>query len=138
MLLDAKHDTVDKNTLYNSFTFSTTDSQVVSTAEGYNCRIVETGSPGSKGVLVLFELPEDTPEQQMLVRMLYQVNQGTREFPGWVKAVSRSFPVPVKPGMETHVVLEQNASGFDYSGFFRKTMKNLESFELRILSSEVR
>ena len=35
-------------------------------------------------------------------------------------------------------MLLQDASGVEFSGIFRKTMKNLESFQLRVLSSEVR
>jgi hypothetical protein len=52
--------------------------------------------------------------------------------------LSRSFPVPLEAGKETLLVLQQDASGLDFTGFFRKAMKNLESFQIRVLSSEVR
>ncbi len=138
MLLDGKYDTVDGNTKYNSFTFAPGDTKVVSTSEGYTCGVEETGEGSDKGVVLVLGLPESTTDQRVLVRMLYQVNEGSGEFPRWTNAVSRSFPVPLEPGRESFLVLLQDASGVEFSGVFRKKMKNLESFQVRVLSSEVR
>jgi hypothetical protein len=138
VLVDAKHDTVDKDTLYNSFTFAPGDTEIVSTSEGYTSGLEEVGDGDDKGVVLVLGLPESATEQRLLVRMLYQVNEGSKQFPRWVNAVSRSFPVPLEPGRETFLVILQDASGLDYSGIFRKQMKNLDSFQLRVLSSEVR
>ena len=138
MLLDDKYDTVDGSTKYNSFTFTPGDTQVISTREGYTCGVEETGEGSDKGVVLVLGLPESTTDQRVLVRMLYQVNEGSGEFPRWTNTVSRSFPVPLEPGKESFLVLLQDASGVEFSGIFRKTMKNLESFQLRVLSSEVR
>ncbi len=138
LLLDDKYDTVDKNTKYNSFTFTPGDTQVISTSDGYTCGLEETGEGSDKGVVLVLGLPESTTDQRVLVRLLYQVNGGSGEFPRWTNAVSRSFPVPLEPGKESFLVLLQDASGVEFSGIFRKKMKNLESFQLRVLSSEVR
>ncbi len=138
LLLDDKYDTVDGNTKYNSFTFAPGDTQVISTSEGYTCGVEETGEGSDKGVVLVLGLPESTTVQRVLVRMLYQVNEGSGEFPRWTNAVSRSFPVPLEPGKESFLVLLQDASGVEFSGIFMKKMKNLESFQLRVLSSEVR
>ena len=70
--------------------------------------------------------------------MLYEVNDGDRTLTRWLDVVSRSFSVEVEPGKETHVILEQNADALEYSGFFKKTMKNLELFQLNVLSTELR
>ena len=138
MLLDDKYDTVDGNTKYNSFTFSPGDTKVISTAEGYTCGVEETGDGSDNGVGLVLGLPESKTDQRVLVRMLYQVNDGSGEFPRWTNAVSRSFPVPLEPGKESFLVLLQDASGLEFSGVFRKKMKNLETFQMRVLSSEVR
>jgi hypothetical protein len=138
LLLDDKYDTVDGNTKFNSFTFAPGDTKVVSTSEGYTCGLEETGEGSDKGAVLVLGLPESTTDQRVLVRLLYQVNEGSGEFPRWTNAVSRSFPVPLEPGRESFLVLLQDASGVEFSGIFRKKMKNLESFQLRVLSSEVR
>ncbi len=134
-LLDSKPDTFDANTYYNSFTFSPTDSQVVRTAEDYSCEVRE--AEDGRVVLTL-ALPETQRGGQLLVRMLYQINEGSRSIPRWIDAVSRSFSVQIESGKDSYVVLEQDASGLDYTGFFRKSMKNIETFRLNVLSAEVR
>lgn len=135
MLLDSTPDTYDGNTYYNSFTFSPSDSQVIRTGEGYRCEVIEA----EDGRIVLkLELPEEQKEGQILVRMLYQVNEGSRNLPRWDDAVSRAFSVQIKPGHEAYVVVRQDSSGLDYSGLFRKTMKNVETFQLNVLSAELR
>ncbi len=138
LLLDDKYDTVDKETKFNSFTFTPGDTRVISTSDGYTCGFEETGEGADKGVVLVLGLPESSTDKRVLVRMLYQVNEGSGEFPRWLNAVSRSFPVPLEPGKESFLVLLQDASGLEFTGVFRKKMKNLESFQVRVLSSEVR
>ena len=119
----------------HSFTFSPTDSQVVRTSEGYTCEVKEAEDGRVALTLVL---PETQRGGQLLVRMLYQINEGSRSIPRWIDVVSRSFSVQVEPGKDSYVVLEQDASGLDYTGFFRKSMKNIETFRLNVLSADVR
>jgi len=135
MLLDTKPDTVDGNTYYNSFTFSPTDSKVIRTGSGFDC-VVSEAEDGR--VALRLELPEDQSAGQYLIRMLYQINEGDRQFPRWIDAVSRAFTAEIMPGKEAQISLEQDASALDYSGFFRKTMKNVESFRLEVLSAELK
>ncbi len=133
--LDSKPDTVDGDTFYNSFTFSPTDSRILRTADGYvsNLQEAEDGR-----VVVNLGLPEDHPEGPLTLRMLYQVNEGSEHLPYWTDAVARSFTIQVKAGKNSYVVIEQDAAGLDYSGFFRKTMRNLESFRLYVLNAGLR
>ncbi len=133
--IDEKPDTVDGVTLYNSFTFSPTDSRLVETLEGYQCS-VQKAEDGEVGMAV--QLPADVSSGRQLVRMLYEINEGDRSLPRWTDIVSRSFSVEVAAGSETVVILEQNSAALDYSGFFKKTMKNLDQFQLNVLSSELR
>jgi hypothetical protein len=133
--IDEKPDTVDGTTLYNSFTFSPTDSRLVETLEGFECA-VHKAEDGEVGLTV--QLPPEASSGRQLVRMLYEVNQGNRSFPQWVDVISRSFSIEVEPGRQTDVIIEQNSSALEYSGFFKKTMKNLEQFQLNVLSTEVR
>ncbi len=82
LLLDEKHDTVDGDTLYNSFTFSPEDTQVIATSEGHSCRLeVIVNNEGPDGVLLLLGVTLASAEQRVLLRMLYQVNEGSLEFP---------------------------------------------------------
>jgi hypothetical protein len=139
VLADDKHDTEDGATRYNSFTFAPEDTQVISTSEGFSFRLQEiVNEEGREGVLLLLGVPQSSGDEPVLLRMVYQVNEGSLEFPRWTNALSRSFPVPLEAGKETLLVLQQDASGLEFTGFFRKTMKNLESFQIRVLSSEVR
>ncbi|GMR23491.1 MAG: hypothetical protein BMS9Abin37_1924 [Acidobacteriota bacterium] len=133
--IDEKPDTVDGATLYNSFTFSPTDSRLVETLEGFQCSVQEA-EDGQ--VRLIVQLPAEVSSGRQLVRMLYEVNQGDRSFPRWLDVISRSFSVEVEAGRETDVIIEQNAAALDYSGFFKKSMKNLELFQLNVLSSELR
>jgi hypothetical protein len=135
MLIDSKPDTYDGNTYYNSFTFSPTDSRVIRTGEGYEC---EVDKMDDDRIVIQLGLPENQKEERILVRMLYQINEGSRNLPRWNDAVSRTFSVQVEPGKESYVVLRQDSSGLDYSGMFRKSMKNLESFQLNVVSSDLR
>lgn len=135
MLLDTKPDTVDGTTYYNSFTFSPTDSKVIRTGSGFDCAVSEAEDGR---VALRLQLPEAQSAGQYLVRMLYQINEGDRQFPRWIDAVSRAFTIEIMPGKESQVTLEQDASALDYSGFFRKSMKNVESFRLEVLSAELK
>ena len=132
--VDEKPDTVDGDTLYNSFTFSPTDSQLVGTAEGYECA-VERADDGNVWVAVSLA---DIGSGRRLVRMSYEINEGSESSPIWTHVVERSFSVEVEPGKQTVVALRQDASGLDYSGMFNKSMKNLDLFELNVLSTELR
>ncbi len=134
-LMDEKPDTVDGSILYNSFTFSPTDSQVVQALENFECR-VDKAEDGR--VLFTVGLPPEVSSGRQLVRLLYEINDGDRTLIRWIDVVSRSFSVEVEPGKETLVMLEQNADALDFTGFFKKTMKNLELFQLNVLSTELR
>jgi hypothetical protein len=127
--VDEKPDTVDGTTLYNSFTFSPTDSQLLETLEGYECSVQKAES----GVVQLkVGLPPEASTGRQVLRMLYQVNEGDRSSPRWTDVVSRTFSIDVAPGKEALVVLEQNADALEYTGFFKKRMKNLELFRLDV------
>lgn len=133
--VDEKFDTVDGDTLYNSFTFSPTDSRMVETLDGYTCS-VQKAEDGE--VTLTVHLPAEVSSSRQLVRMHYEINEGDRSFPRWMDVISRSFSVEVAPGQETVVIIEQDSSALEYSGFFKKSMKNLEQFQLNVLSSELR
>ncbi len=133
--IDEKPDTVDGSTLYNSFTFSPTDSRLVETQEGFHCSVQEA-EDGQ--VRLIVQLPVEASSGRQLVRMLYEINRGDRSFPRWLDVISRSFSVEVEAGRETDVIIEQNAAALEYSGIFKKKMKNLEQFQLIVLSSELR
>ena len=132
---DEKPDTVDGKTLYNSFTFSPADSLLVETLEGFQCS-VDKAEDGD--VRLRVDLPPESSRDRQLIRMIYEVNEGERAYPRWTDVVSRSFSVEVEPGRETAVILEQDASALEYTGFFKKRMKNLELFQLSVLGTELK
>lgn len=127
--VDEKPDTIDGQTLYNSFTFSPTDSRLLESLEGYECS-VEKAEDGV--VRLKVSLPPEASTGTQVIRMLYQVNEGDRGAPRWVDVVSRSFSMEVAPGKEAFAVLEQNADALEYSGFFKKRMKNLDLFQMDV------
>ncbi len=132
---DEKPDTVDGGTLYNSFTFSPTDALLVETLDGFQCSVLEA----EEGEVSLrIDLPPSASSERELIRMLYEVNEGDRSFERWVDVVSRSFSVDVSDGREAVVMVQQDASALEYAGFFKKSMRNLELFQLSVLSTELR
>jgi hypothetical protein len=132
--IDEKPDTVDGTTLYNSFTFSSTDARLVESREGYDCSVEKA----SGGVVVLrIGLPAVKAGRPM-VRMLYEVNEGTRSSPAWMDVVSRSFSMDVAPGKVGVATLEQNADALEYTGLFKKKMKNVELFQLEVIATELK
>jgi hypothetical protein len=133
--LDEKPDTVDGATLYNSFTFSSTDAKLLESLDGYDCSVAKA----EDGAVVLrVGLPPDVSTGRPVVRMLYEVNEGTKSAPRYIDAVSRSFSVEVAPGKRAVALLEQNADALEYSGFFKKQMKNVDQFQLNVLSTELK
>jgi len=133
--VDEKPDTVDGVTLYNSFTFSPTDSRLLESLEGYDCK-VEKAADGA--VVLRLSLPPSASNGMQSVRMLYEVNEGDKESPRWIDAVARAFSLQVEPGKEAVAVLEQNADALEYVGFFKKKMKNVELFQMSLLSTELK
>jgi len=133
-LMDSKPDTVDGNTLYNSFTFSPTDSQVVDVASGYACRVEEARD----GLVVLrLDLPKSFAAGRANAQMRYEINSGDTSLAQWGEAVTVGFSIPIESGKETSVVIEQNSDALEYSGFLKKQMKNVRLFQVSVLSSSV-
>src|SRR5262245_57464494 len=133
--VDDKPDTVDGVTLYNSFTFSPTDSRIIEPREGYDCA-VEKSQDGA--IVMRVSLPPNASTGVQTVRLLYEVNEGDKASPRWIDAVARSFSIQVAPGKEAVAVLEQNADALEYSGIFKKKMKNVDLFEMSLLSTELK
>jgi hypothetical protein len=133
--VDDKPDTVDGVTLYNSFTFSPTDSRLLESVEGYDCR-VEKAQDGA--VVLRVTLPPTASRGVASIRMLYEVNEGDKSSPRWLDAVARAFSIEVAPGKESVAVLEQNADALEYTGIFKKKMKNVELFQMSLLSTELK
>lgn len=132
---DQKPDTKDGSILYNSFTFSETDATLVEAAVGHECAVQRTEDGN---VWLSITLPPDASTGERLVRMVYEINAGEPGAPRWEEAISRSFTVQVAPGRQSVVALQQNASALEYTGLFKKSMKNLELFQLSVLSSELK
>ncbi len=133
--VDDKPDTVDGVTLYNSFTFTPTDSRLLESVEGYDCE-VEKAQDGA--VVLRVTLPPTASSGMQSIRMLYDVNEGDKSLPRWLDAVARAFSIEVAPGREAVAVLEQNADALEYTGFFKKKMKNVELFQMSLLSTELK
>jgi len=133
--MDDKPDTVDGGTLYNSFTFSPTDSRLVETAEGFQCA-VEKADNGDVALVVGLAPSAQTGRRTMW--MVYEVNEGEKSSPRWVDVITRSFALELAPGKRSVVALEQDATALDYSGMFKKTMKNLEQFQVIVVKAELR
>jgi hypothetical protein len=133
--VDDKPDTVDGVTLYNSFTFSPTDSRLLESLEGYDCK-VENAQDGA--VVLRVTLSPSASSGVQSVRMLYEVNEGDKSSPRWLDAVARAFSIAVAPGKEAVAVLEQNADALEFTGFFKKKMKNVELFQMSLVSTELK
>jgi hypothetical protein len=133
--IDEKPDTVDGATLYNSFTFSPTDSRLLEALEGYECK-VEKAADGA--VVLKMLLPPSASNGLQTIRLLYEVNEGNKESPRWLDAVARAFSLQVEGGKEAVAVLEQNADALEYTGFFKKKMKNVDLFKMSLVSTELK
>ncbi|HXV59817.1 MAG TPA: hypothetical protein VEK15_03920 [Vicinamibacteria bacterium] len=134
--VDEKADTFDGNTLYNSFTFAPEDAVLEETLDGYACSVDKTAEDTINLTLVV--PPDNAASGRQLVRMVYEFNSGDRGAPLWTDLVSRSFSVEVAPSRQTLVFLEQNVDALEYSGLFKKRMKNVELFQLNVVSTELK
>ncbi|HSF17277.1 MAG TPA: hypothetical protein VLK65_17145 [Vicinamibacteria bacterium] len=134
--VDEKADTFDGNTLYNSFTFAPEDAVLEETLDGFACRVEKSAEDTI--TLTLMVPPDNAASGRQLVRMVYEFNSGDRGAPLWTDLVSRSFSVEVVPSRQTLVFLEQNADALEYSGLFKKRMKNVELFQLNVVSTELK
>jgi hypothetical protein len=130
--IDDKHDTYDGWILYNDFTFPA--ARLVESREGYDCSVDRTADGA---IVVRIGLPNSTPSRPM-IRMLYEVNEGSHTAPTWMDVVTRSFSMEVAPGKVGIATLEQNADALEYTGVFKKRMKNVELFQLEVVSTELK
>jgi hypothetical protein len=69
------------------------------------------------------------------LRLAYQVNAGSAEEPAWKDLVWAAADVTIDPGRPALVEVRQERGRMEFSGFPRKRMRNVETFELDLTAT---
>ncbi len=83
-------------------------------------------------------LPPSASTGVQSVRMLVRGERRRQELAALDRRRGPIVLDPGRPGKEAVAVLEQNADALEYTGFFKKKMKNVELFEMSLLSTELK
>ena len=85
---------------------------------------------------LVIDVPADTAHDAFNGNNAPRVMQATQDI---------DFQIEVKfdsglslPYQQQGIIIEQDSGALDYSGFFKKSMKNIDQFQLNVLSTEIR
>lgn len=124
--VDAKTDPDIRGAIVNSFSFEPEDLVVVAGEEALV--LPPETRPGR--IALKIDLP--VREAPALLRLAYQVGEGPPEDRAWRDVVSGSTTVELRASAPAFVKIDQDRGRMEYSGFFRRRMKNVETFRLHV------
>ena len=82
-------------------------------------------------ILLQLTLPPDWASERAL-RVAYQINEGTRIQPDFRDLVRGVRSISLERGTPLRLHQEQRAGRMEYSGLFKKKMKNIDSFRIEV------
>jgi hypothetical protein len=80
-------------------------------------------------IVLRLDVRATAPSSRRL-RLAYQMNAGTPEEPAWKDLVSASTDVALGPDQSAVVEVQQDRGRMEFSGFPRRRMKNVETFQM--------
>jgi len=110
----------------NSFSFAPEDI-VATPAKGVQVLPPET-RPGR--IVLRIELPAERAGKRRL-RLAYQVDDGNAAQPAWRDVAATTAELELKVDTPTFVQVQQDAGKMEFSGFARRRMKHVETFQLQ-------
>ncbi|MGH3114177.1 MAG: hypothetical protein ACRDOP_12010, partial [Gaiellaceae bacterium] len=81
-------------------------------------------------IVLRIELPVERAGKRRL-RLAYQVNDGSPAQPAWRDVAATTTELELKLDTPTFVQIQQDAGRMEFSGFGRRRMKHVETFQLQ-------
>jgi hypothetical protein len=116
--------------LVNAFSF--TPGPNVTPAPGVLVHPPEV-NPGR--IVLRLDVPTPAPAARRL-RLAYQTNSGSMEEPAWKDLVSSAAEVMLDPARPASVEVRQDRGKMEYAGFPRRRMRNVDTFELKVVTPD--
>ena len=122
--VDAKTDPEIKGLLLNTFSFAAED------IAAFAGRGVELAAPEVQPGRAVLKIGLATQRARRKLRLAYQVNDADAEHPAWRDRAEATTEVDLRPESPTIVQVRQNRGKMEFSGFLRRRMKNVETFQI--------
>jgi hypothetical protein len=122
--VDAKTDPEIKGVLLNTFSFAAED---VAAFAGRGVELAAPEVQPGRAVLKIGLAPQTARRK---LRLAYQVNDADAEHPAWRDRAEATTEVDLRPESPTIVQVRQNRGKMEFSGFLRRRMKNVETFQI--------
>ena len=122
--VDAKTDPEIKGVLLNTFSFAAED------VAAFAGRGVELAAPEVQPGRAVLKIGLATQTARRKLRLAYQVNDADAEHPAWRDRAEATTEVDLRPESPTIVQVRQNRGKMEFSGFLRRRMKNVETFQI--------
>jgi hypothetical protein len=122
--VDAKTDPEIKGVLLNTFSFAPED---VAAFAGRGVELAAPEVQPGRAVLKIGLAPQTARRK---LRLAYQVNDADAEHPAWRDRAEAATEVDLRPESPTIVQVRQNRGKMEFSGFLRRRMKNVETFQI--------
>jgi len=122
--VDAKTDPEIKGVLLNTFSFAAED------IAAFAGRGVELAAPEVQPGRAVLKIGLATQRARRKLRLAYQVNDADAEHPAWRDRAEATTEVDLRPESPTIVQVRQNRGKMEFSGFLRRRMKNVETFQI--------
>ena len=122
--VDAKTDPEIKGVLLNTFSFAPED---VAAFAGRGVELAPPEVQPGRAVLKIGLAPQTARRK---LRLAYQVNDADAEHPAWRDRAEATTEVDLRPESPTIVQVRQNRGKMEFSGFLRRRMKNVETFQI--------
>lgn len=126
--IDAKTDPEIKGVLLNTFSFAPED---VAAFAGRGVELAAPEVQPGRAVLKIGLAPQTARRK---LRLAYQVNDADAEHPAWRDRAEATTEVDLRPESPTIVQVRQNRGKMEFSGFLRRRMKNVETFQIDLHS----
>ena len=125
--VDSKTDPDIPGAIVNAFSFAPGD---VALQPGSRARLEAPDVRPGRITLKADLLPEAAGERTF--RFAYQANDGTAASPAWRNLVETAIHLKLGSAAPTIVEVHQDRGGMEFSGLFRKKMKNVETFRIEV------
>jgi hypothetical protein len=116
-----------KGALVNTFTFAPEE---LKTAPASSATVLAPETRPGRIVLKIALPPEQTGTRRL--RLAYQINEGTVQEPAWRELASADTEIRIGGRDQVLVDVQQNAGAVEFSGFPRRRMKNVDTFQITL------
>jgi len=124
--VDAKTDPDIRGAVVNAFSFDPDDVAVVSGEEALVL------PPEARPGRIALKIDVRASEAPRLLRVAYQAAEGPAEERGWRDLAAGSTGVELRAESPTFIRVSQDRGRMEFSGFFRRRMKHVETFALEL------